>query len=60
VYNQVIVKVGIKSSIGIISSKKPKIPASFPVVPLYIYAKSNPEMGAQITSIPSPRKGTVY
>jgi len=52
------VKVGITSNPGIISSTKDTTPAAFPILPLYSLIINQAEIGAQITSEKSPRKGT--
>ena len=51
------VKVGIKSKKGNISSVKEKTPPIFPNTPLYIQAIKSPDNGAQITSENSPKNG---
>lgn len=53
------VKLGIKSENGKISSRKVNPPATFPKVPLYIQVIKKPARGAQITSENSPIPGIV-
>ena len=53
------VNVGIISVKGSNSSKNEINPPTFPTVPLYIFAKINPDNGAQITSENSPKNGIV-
>ena len=51
------VKVGITSSPGTISSIKVITPAAFPTFPLYIRVINHPANGAQMTSNISPNPG---